>query len=274
MPVRVHSEAGPVGTRRLGSATVAIGVAAILASVANAAEVRVMVSGGLSAACRELLPEFERASGDQVITAFGPSMGTTWDAIPARLARGEPVDVLIMSADALGDLIKRAKVVDGSRTDLAWSPIGVAVRAGAPKPDIGSVDALKRTLLAAKSLAYSDSASGVYLETQLFGRLGIADQMKGKRRMSPDETVGEAVARGEAEIGFQQISEWNGVEGIDLVGPLPSEVQKMTLFSAGIAVGARQPAAGRALIAFLASPAAAIIVTNTGLYPVASAERN
>jgi len=273
MPVRILSEARPAGTRRFVSATMAIGVAAMLASVADAAEVRVMVSGGLSAAFRELLPEFERASGDQVITAFGPSMGKTWDAIPARLSRGEPVDVLIMSGDVLGDLIKQAKVVGDSRTDLARSPIGVAVRAGTPKPDIGSVDALKRTLLTAKSLAYSESASGVYLETELFKNLGIADQMKGKRRMSPDETVGQAVARGEAEIGFQQISEWNNVEGIDLVGPLPSEVQKMTVFSAGIAVGAREPAPGRALIAFLASPTAAAIITKTGLYPIVSAGR-
>jgi molybdate transport system substrate-binding protein len=148
------------------------------------------------------------------------------------------------------------------------------VRAGAPKPDISSVDALRRTLLAAKSVAYSDSASGVYVQNELFKRLGIADEMKGKSRMIPAEPVGEVVARGDAEIGFQQISELKPVSGIDIVGPLPSEVQKITVFSAGIATNAKEPAAGKALIDFLASPAAAPVLINSGLTPVTAGQKN
>ena len=157
----------------------------LLAGSVSAAEVRVMISGGLSAAYKELVPEFERATGNKVITAYGPSMGTTVNAIPIRLERGEPADVLIMVGYALGDLINKGKVVADSRVDLVKSPIGMVVRAGAPKPDISSADALKRTLLAAKSIAYSDSASGVYVSTELFQKLGIADEVKGKHRAIP-----------------------------------------------------------------------------------------
>ena len=173
-------------------------------------------------------------------------MGNTPEAIPARLRRGEAADVLIMVGYALGDLIAQGSVVADSRVDLARSAIAVAVRAGAPKPDIGSVDALRRALIAAQSIAYSDSASGIYVSTELFRRLGIAEQMRGKSRMIPAEPVAAAVARGEAEIGFQQMSELLPVPGIDIVGPLPPEVQKITLFSAGVVAGAREPnGAGR-----------------------------
>ena len=252
-----------------------IGIAAALAfsGAANGAEIRVMISGGLTAAYRELVPEFERTSGNKVLTAFGPSMGTTENAIPVRLSRGEPVDVLIMVGYALDDLVKQGKVVAGSEIELVRSPIGIAVRAGAPKPDISSVDALTHTLLAARSVAYSDSASGVYVGNELFKRLGIADQMNGKSRMIPAEPVGEIVARGEAEIGFQQISELKPVSGIEIVGPLPAEVQKITVFSAGIATGAREPAAGQSLIAFLASSAAAPVLINSGLVPITAGQK-
>ena len=159
---------------------------------------------------------------------------------------------------ALGDLIKDGKVVADSRVDLARSGIGIAVRAGAPKPDISSVDAFKRALLEAKSIAYSDSASGVYVSSELFQRLGITDQVVGKSKMIPAEPVGAVVARGgQAEIGLQQASELLPVPGIDYVGPLPAELQKITVFSAGVAVGAKEPDAARALISCLASPAAA-----------------
>ena len=237
----------------------------------SAAEIKVMISGGLTAAYRELVPQFEAGTGNKVITAFGPSMGTTENAIPVLIARGEPADVLIMVGTALDDLIKEGKVAAGSKVDLVLSPIGMAVRAGAPKPDIGSVEALKRTLLAAKSIAYSDSASGVYVGTELFQRLGIADQVKGKAKMIPAEPVAAVVARGEAEIGFQQVSELLPIAGADFVGQLPLEVQKITVFSAGIATAAKEPVAGKALIAFLASPAAAPSLTKSGLEPVAAA---
>src|SRR4051812_42661059 len=155
----------------------AIAAVLLLAGGAAAAEVRVMISGGLSTAYKELVPEFERATGNTVLTAYGPSMGTTVNAIPNRLERGEPADVLIMVGYALDDLVKQGKVIADSRVDLAKSPIGVAVKSGTPKPDISSADAVKRALLAAKSIAYSDSASGVYVSTEMFQRLGIADAM-------------------------------------------------------------------------------------------------
>jgi molybdate transport system substrate-binding protein len=243
----------------------------LLAGSAGAAEVRVMISGGLSAAYKELVPEFERTSGNKVITAYGPSMGTTVNAIPIRLERGEPADVLIMVGYALEDLTKKGKVIADSRVDLVTSPIGMAVRAGAPKPDISSAEALKRTLLAAKSIAYSDSASGVYVSTELFQKLGIADEVKGKHRAIPAEPVAGVVARGDAEIGFQQISELLPVPGVDIVGQLPPEVQKITVFSAGIASVSKEPDAGKALIKFLASPAAAPVIVKSGMEPIATA---
>jgi molybdate transport system substrate-binding protein len=249
-------------------ATAAFAAALIFSEPADSAEIRVMISGGLTAAYRALVPEFERTTGNKVVTAFGPSMGTTENALPVRLSRGEPADVLIMVGYALDDLAREGKVVAGSQVALVRSPMGIAVRAGTPKPDISSVEALRRSLLAAKSVAYSDSASGVYVENELFSRLGIVDQMKRKSRMIPAEPVGEVVARGEAEIGFQQISELKPVRGIDIVGPLPPEVQNITVFSAGIATGAREPSAGQALISFLASPAAAPVLTNSGLVPI------
>jgi molybdate transport system substrate-binding protein len=260
-----------VGFRKL-----ALGVAAalLLTGSANAAEVKVMISGGLTAAYKALIPEYERASGNTVVTAFGPSMGTTQNAIPVRLERGEPVDVLILVGYALDDLIKRGKAVADSRTDLVRSPIGIAVRAGAPKPDISSVDALKRTLLAAKSVAYSDSASGVYVSTELFSRLGIAEEMKGKAKMIPATPVGEIVAHGDAEIGFQQISELMPVQGIDIIGQLPAEVQKITVFSAGVSTTSKEPDAAKSLIKFLASPQAAPVLIKAGLEPVPAGEKS
>src|SRR3982075_1707419 len=240
----------------------------LLVGTASAAEVRVMISGGLTAAYNALVPEFERATGHKVVTAYGPSMGATVNAIPVRLERGEPADVLIMVGYALDDLADKGKVIADSRVDLVKSPIGIAVRSGAPKPDISSADAVKRALLAAKSIAYSDSASGVYVSTEMFEKLGIADAMKDKAKKIPATPVGEIVAHGDAEIGLQQISELKPVEGIDIVGSLPDELQKITVFSAGIATVSKEPDAGKALIKFLASPPASAAIVKSGLEPI------
>jgi len=233
-----------------------------------------MTSGAFTEAFLSVIPEFERTARAKVLTSFGASMGGAPDSIPSRLARGEPVDVVILASAALDDLIKQGKVVAGSRVDLVRSSIGMVVRAGAPKPDISSVDAFKRTLLQAKSIAYSASASGVYLSTELFQRLGIADQIKGKSRRIESERVAAVVARGEAEIGFQQISELLPVPGIDYVGPLPADVQRVTTFSAGIATGAKAPDSARALIAFLTSPAVVPAITKSGLEPAVPPRRS
>ena len=258
----------------LRATTLGILSAFLLSGAASAAEVRVMISGGLTAAYKALVPEFERATGHKVLTAYGPSMGTTTNAIPVRLERGEPADVLIMVGYALDDLAKQGKVISDSRVDLVKSSIGVAVKSGTPKPDISTADALKRALLAAKTIAYSDSASGVYVSTEMFGKLGITDAMKDKARKIPATPVGEIVARGDAEIGFQQISELKPVEGIDIVGPLPDELQKITVFSAGIASVSKEPDAGKALIKFLASPAARGEIVKSGMDPIATGATN
>lgn len=239
-----------------------------LGSSALAQELEVVSSGGFAAAYRALAPEFERRTGYKLSAAWGPSMGKTADAVPSRLARGEAIDVVIMVGYALGDLIAEGKAIGDSRADLARSGIGVAVRAGAPKPDISSVVALKQTLLAAKSIAYSDSASGVYIQNEMFPQLGLAEAVAGKARMIPAEPVGAVVARGEAEIGFQQISELKPIAGIEIVGPLPPEVQKFTVFSAAVVAGSRQPEGARKLIEFLASPAAAPAIRDSGMEPI------
>jgi molybdate transport system substrate-binding protein len=264
--MRPKINGGEMRTKTLRLLLVLIGVLFFFPQV-SAAEIKVMISGGFSAAYRQLIPDFERATGNKVETAFGPSMGATPEAIPNRIERGEPVDVVIMVSSALDGLIAKGKVARDSRVDLAKSTIGVAVREGAPVPDIGSTEALKRALLAAKSIAYSDSASGVYISTEMFKRLGIEDEVKPKSRMIPAEPVGKVVARGEAEIGFQQISELRPIAGIVMVGPLPPEVQKVTIFSAGIARASKDPAAAKTLIAYLKSVSAEPVIRSTGLVP-------
>jgi molybdate transport system substrate-binding protein len=239
----------------------------LFAAAAGAAEIKVMSSAGFKAAYVELAAEFERTTGHKIINTWGPSMGGTPQAVPNRIARGEPVDVVIVAGDALDQLIKDGKVVASSRSDLARSLIGAAVRAGAPKPDISSVDAFKGTLTNAKSIAYSDSASGVYIETVLYKKLNISDEIRAKSRMIPAEPVGEVVARGDAELGFQQLSELLPIKGIDVLGPIPAEIQKVTVFSAGLAAGAQEPEAGAALIKFLSAPTAAPSIRNSGMEP-------
>lgn len=232
-------------------------------------EIRVISSGGFTAAYNVLAPRFERMTGRTIASAYGASMGNAPDAIPQRLARGEPADIIILARSALDEFAARGVVRPDSRVDLAESRIGVVVRAGAPKPDISTVDALRRTLLDAPSIAYSASASGVYVSTKLYERLGIAAEVMPKSRRILSERVAAVVARGEAEIGFQQISEIVGVPGAALVGPLPPEVQQVTVFSAGVLTNARQPEAAAELIRFLASADAAETVAATGLDPAA-----
>jgi len=252
------------------TSALALTSAVLTVATVSGAEIKVVTSGAFTAAYLELVPEYERATHSKLVTEFGPSMGTTHNAIPIRLERGEAIDVVILAAPALADLIKQGKVRAGSRVDLVRSNIGMAVKAGAPKPDISTVDALKRTLLAAKSIAYSDSASGVYLSTELFPKLGIADQIKDRTRKIEADPVGGVVAKGEAEIGFQQISELRPVKGIDIVGPLPPGAQRVTIFAAGIPATSVHPEAAEALIQWLASPAAYPAIKRSGLEPARS----
>jgi molybdate transport system substrate-binding protein len=249
-------------------ALLGIVVASARAPQANKDEIKVVTSGAFTAAYLELVPEYEHATHSKLVTEFGPSMGTTHNAIPVRLGRGEAIDVVIMAAPALDDLAKQGKIRADSRVDLVQSKIGMAVKAGAPKPDISTLDALKLTLLAAKSIAYSDSASGVYLSTELFPKLGIADQIKSKCRKIEADPVGGVVASGEVEIGFQQISELRPVKGIDIVGELPPGAQRVIVFAAAIPTTSKHPEAAKALIQWLASPANYTLIQKTGLEPV------
>jgi molybdate transport system substrate-binding protein len=228
-------------------------------------EIRVMTSGAFTAAYLELIPQLELLTKKKLVTA-ATSIGTGENSIPNRLRRGEAVDVVIVADAVLRGFITDKLIIAESYTPLARSAIGMAVRAGAPKPDISTVDALKRTLLQAKSIAYSASVSGDYLTNELVQRLGIAEQVLSKsRRIEGGERVGAVIARGEAEIGFQQMSELLPVPGIDHVTPLPPEVQKVSVFSAGVAASSSDPDVAHAVIKFLSSPEAAGAITKSGL---------
>ncbi len=257
-------------TKRLTYRLLLLAAVLLVATPARADEIKVMTSGAFTEAYQQLVQQFQKATHHTVVTTFGASMGGAQDSIPVRLGRGEPVDVVIVIESAFEPLIKGGHIVPASRVQLARSVIGVAVRKGAPKPDISSVAALRQTLLQAKSIAYSASASGTYVSTELFTRLGVADQVKGKAKRIESERVGAVVARGEAEIGFQQVSELLPIDGIEYVGPLPSEVQQVSIVTAAIAAKSASPAAAKVLIDFLASPAAAATIHKTGLDPVAS----
>jgi len=234
-------------------------------ALAHAEQLNVMTSGGFTAAYKILGPKFAAATGNTLDTRLGPSMGKAPEAIPNRLARGEHADVVIMVGYALDDLIKQGKVDPASRVELADSRIGLVVREGAPRPDISSVESLKKTLLDAQSVAYSDSASGVYIEKELFNKLGVEDQLKPKAKMIPKIPVGSVVATGDYQLGFQQVSELLPVPGVTFVGKIPESVQSVTRFAAGIPVGAQHPKEAKALLDYLAAPAAQPDVQATGL---------
>jgi len=247
-------------------------VSLLIPASAAAEEIRVMISGGFFQAYSQLGPAFEKATGHRLITTRGPSMGDSPEALPTRLARGEMADVVILDGGAADDLVKRGVARAGSKVELALSQIGMVVRAGAAKPDIGSVEAFKRTLVAAKSVGYSDSASGTYLSTELFEKLGIADQIarKSRRVRGPPsgEPVAAVVARGEVEIGFQQVAELIHTPGVTFVGTIPSELQPGHSFAGVITANARQAAAAQALLRFLSSPDASPVIVKNGLTPV------
>jgi molybdate transport system substrate-binding protein len=224
--------------------------------------IEVIASNAVKEALAELVPDFEQATGHKVVTSWGGTLD-----IAARIGDGEVVDIVILSSTRIDDFIKQGLLAAGSRVDIARSGIGVAVRAGARAPDISCGAALKASLLAARSIVLSSGPSSVYL-ADLFQRMGIADAIKSKViQIGPGLPVGKAVARGEGEIGFTQVSELLSVKGVDYVGPLPGDVQHITVFSAGIHIAARAPDAAKALVEFLTAPPAASVIRRSGMEP-------
>jgi molybdate transport system substrate-binding protein len=227
-----------------------------------------MTSGAFTPAYQLLARAFSDSSGERFVTA-ATKMGSGMSSIPSRLAAGEPVDLVIVASGALENLTSDGRIVKGSRVDLARSSIAMAVRQGVAWPDISTVEGLRRTLLSTSSVALSRSVSGDYFIKDLFPRLEIANEMQPKtKRIAQGDSVGAVVARGEAEIGFQQVSELRLVPGLEIVGLLPNDVQRVTVFSAGIAATAKRSDAARAFLRFLASPAAQKVIEDTGLEPV------
>jgi len=227
--------------------------------VAAAAQIKILAGSAIETAMRVLLPQFEQSSGHKVTFDFNGAIG----AMTERVRNGEAADVVIVSRPQIESLEKDGRVVAGSRADIAKVGVGVFVRSGAPKPDIGSVDAFKRTMLAARSIGWNDPAAGAPVSIYLIGvmeRLGIADAIKPKTvAFKARSERFEAVARGDVEIGFNQISEIIAAPGVDLVGPLPALIQNYTLFAGGIVAASKEPDAARQLIGFISSPAAQAI---------------
>ncbi|HIE0219083.1 TPA: substrate-binding domain-containing protein [Serratia marcescens] len=241
-------------------------VCASFSTAALAKDVTVMISGGFKAALEKLAPEYEAQSGDKIILVSGPSMGKTPQAIPARLARGEQADVVIMVGDALTQLDKGGWIQRGSRVELADSPIGMVVKQGAPKPAIKTDAELRNALLQADYFAYSDS--GRYVSGQLFKKLGIEEQVKGKAHMIERIPVASEVAQGKYALGFQQVSELLPVAGVTFIGELPENVQYITRFAGAVTAKAEHRREGKALLEFLASSQAQPTIRATGMRSV------
>jgi molybdate transport system substrate-binding protein len=241
-----------------------LAIAVVLAvPEASLAQVKVITSGGFSAAFQELQPEFEKTTGITVSTARGPSQGNGPNTIGAQLRRGVPADVVIMSREGLNELIVEGRTVAGTDTDLAQTPLGMSVRAGAPKLDISTVDAFRQTLLRAKSITFPSSTTGIYMTTKLFPQLGIAGEISGKIT-----NVGvAAVASGESQIAIQPVSELLHAPGVDFVGTIPEEIQYVSVFAAAIVAGSKEPEASKELIAFLASERTRTAIKKSGMEP-------
>ena len=231
------------------------------------AQLKVLISGGFTGAYKQLVPEFEGTTGINVTTGSGSSQGTGPQTIGAQLARGVAADVVILSRDGLNELIAANRIAAGTDVDLARTPLGVAVRTGAPKPDVSTVDAFKRAMMNAKAVAVPGSTSGIYLTTDLFPRLGIAEKVNVK--VTPRGTgATDMVAAGEADIAVMPVSELLRAAGVDFAGQIPAEIQLVQVFAAAVVAGSRELEASRRLIEFLASERASGAIKNSGMEPL------
>jgi molybdate transport system substrate-binding protein len=257
--------ARPIRNRRPFAYGFLLLAATLVCSSNVLAQVNVIVSGGFSAAFRLALPEFERTTGIAVTTGTGASQGNGPETIGAQLRRGVPADMVIMSREGLDDLIAGGRTVAGTDVNLAQALLGVAVRAGAPKPGIGTVDAFRHTLLSAKSIVVPGSTTGIYLTTTLFPRFGV--DSKAVRVTARSTESASLVAAGDAELVIQPVSELLHMPGIDFVGPIPSEVQYISVFSAAVVTGSKEVDASKRLISFLASVEASGAIREAGMEP-------
>jgi molybdate transport system substrate-binding protein len=246
----------------------AIVVAALLMlPLAASAQLKVMISGGFSGPYEKLLPEFERTTGIKVTTGSGSSQGTGPQTIAAQLARGVPTDVVILSREGLTELIGANRIAAGTEVDLARTPIGVAVRAGAPKPDVSTVEAFKQVVLKATLVAVPSSTSGIFLRDEVFPRLGIAGKVRFK--LTPRGTDAAAlVATGEADVGLLPVSEIVHAAGVELAGVIADEIQLNQIFAAAVVAGSKEGEAAKQLIAFLASERASEVIRKGGMEPL------
>jgi molybdate transport system substrate-binding protein len=237
---------------------------------AASAQLNVLMSGGFSGAYEQLLPEFERTSGIKVTTGSGASQGTGPQTIAAQLARGVPADVVILSREGLSELIAAKRIAAGTDVDLARVPLGVAVRAGTPKPDVSTVEAFRQVVLNAKTVAIPGSTSGIWLRDDLFPRLGIADKVNAKVTPRGSEATG-MVAAGGADLAVMPVSEIVHARGVDFAGSLAPEIQFVQTFSAAVVAGSGDIENSKRLIAFLASAPASEAIRKSGMEPLATA---
>lgn len=243
-------------------AAILIGAAMMAGPASHAAEITVLGSPGTRAPYSLLIPQFEKATGHTVKTTWGGVQ-----EVHKRVAGGEVADVIMVPAEQIDDLIRQGKLIPDSRVDVATSGIGVAIRTGAPKIDAASSDGIRKALIAAKTIAYSTGPSGLHI-ARVIEQWGLTAQLKSKIVPPiPNVPIGEIVARGDAEIGFQQVSELLPVKGIDYLGALPKDINEITVFSAAVHKAAKQVDAGRALLKFLTAPDAAKAIRSTGMEP-------
>jgi molybdate transport system substrate-binding protein len=231
-----------------------------LSNPAQSAEIKLLASGAIKEAASELIPQFEKASGNKVAITWAGTVD-----IKKKMAAGEVFDLVIVASPEVEAFIKDGKIAAGTKADLVKSSVGIAVKPGAPKPDLSSGESLKKSLLAAKSVGYSTGPSGVYLQG-LFAKMGIADEIKAKAKVTkPGVPVASLLRSGEAEVGFQQVSELIHEQGIEFLGPIPADVQNITVFSSGVHAGAKEAVGAKALQKFLTAPAAAPVYKKHGL---------
>ena len=249
--------------KKYATTAAAIGLAVMLApAAAGAVELKVMSTNGVKSVLEELAPQFEKATGHKLTIRFAPAAD-----LKGQIEKGEAFDLAILTAAALDDLIKQGKLAAATRANIANSGAGVAIKKGAPRPDIATADAFKRTLLNAKSIAYvGTGATGANMR-KIFAQLGIAEEMKAKTKLLSGISAADAVASGDAELGFTQISEILPVAGAELAGPLPPGIQILTAFPAAVGTGAKEPVAAKSLLDFLRTPAAAALIKAKGMEP-------